>query len=209
MLPAPLNALSNAHVAPVVAPADDACSFIRSVIGTTRSANRPVDVLQPEEIGPGQISSISSGRSVTSSRPSLIALIAGLLVTATASIANANQLIPQNIEIFSTSKRPVHADPGRKQSTYHLDALSLLEQALSQDLPSDPDKAKALALERVAAMEQALQDDVENAVEGLSLATAYGLRQLPAIVFDKGRYVVYGVENLERAIIIYQDFKKS
>jgi len=142
--------------------------------------------------------------------PSLpkLACIAALVVLATAATARANQPLPHDIEIFSTSERPVHADPGQEVNTYQLDSLVSLEQSLSQDLPSDPDKAKALALQRVAAMEEVLQAQVENAAEGLSLATAYGIRQLPAIVFDKGQYVIYGVESLERAIAIYRDFKK-
>ena len=137
-----------------------------------------------------------------------LACLATLLVSAMASLANATQPMPQSIKIFSTSQRPVHAGPGLKQRTYHLDALNSLKQSLSQDLPSEPETAKALALKRIAKMEEALQADVENAVEGLSLATSYGLQQLPAIVFDNGQYVIYGVESLERAITIYQDFKK-
>ena len=134
-----------------------------------------------------------------------LALMAALVVSVAATATDASPRMPESIDVFTTSDRPVLREQQFQARLYLLDGLNALEHSLSQNLPSDPEKAKAIALKRLSVLEDALQIEVENAVEGLSLATSYGLRKLPAIVFDGGESVVYGVDRLDRAIAIYQD----
>lgn len=134
-----------------------------------------------------------------------LALMAAFVVSVAATTTDANPRMPESIEVFTTSDHAVHGAQRSHARLYLLDGLNALERSLSQDLPSEPEKAKAIALQRLSVLEDALQIEVEKAVEGLSLATSYGLRKLPAIVFDGGKSVVYGVDRLDRAIAIYQD----
>ena len=133
------------------------------------------------------------------------ALIAAFVVAVAVPATQANQRLPRSIDVFTTSDRPVRAGEQFQARMYLLDGLKALERSLSQGLPSTPEKAKAVALRRLNDLGDALQEKVDNAVEGLSLATSYQLRKLPAIVFDDGQSVVYGVDRLDRAIAIYRD----
>ncbi len=134
-----------------------------------------------------------------------IALMTALVVAVAVPTTRANPRMPRSIDVFTTSDRPVHTGEQAQASVYFLDGLNALEQSLGRGLPNDPDKAKTVALQRLNDLEDALQEKVENTLEGLSLATSYQLRKLPAIVFDEGQSVLYGVDHLDRAIAIYQD----
>lgn len=114
---------------------------------------------------------------------------------------------PRTIEVFIDSRTPVR---NNHQSTtvYRVDRIDWFQQALSKDLPSDPETAKQAALQRFQTMDAQISSELENAAKGLVQAMQYGIDRYPAIVFD-GHVVVYGVTDLKAAIQIYEQWSEE
>jgi len=118
------------------------------------------------------------------------------------------------IEVFTTSQYPIQNNTHRRapedsavhDRRYHLDRIKLLQQALSQGLPSDPKAAKQQVLLRLQSMDSALSHQLEHAGNGLAQAMAYGIDRMPAVVFD-GQAVVYGVTDIEDALLHYRQWR--
>lgn len=51
---------------------------------------------------------------------------------------------------------------------------------------------------------QAFAKRMRSAYDGHVKAMHYGLEKTPAIVFDRGKYVVYGSTNIRRALLLYR-----
>jgi|TARA_R110002094_G_C4888513_1_gene209519 integrating conjugative element protein (TIGR03757 family) len=83
-------------------------------------------------------------------------------------------------------------------TVYNIERIAHLQQALSKDLPSDPEKAKQLVLARFQRIDTQLSHELENAANGLVQAMQYGIDRYPAIVFD-GKAVVYGITDIRAA----------
>lgn len=114
---------------------------------------------------------------------------------------------PSLIEVFTTSDIPIDgATPG--STIFEIDGLAVLDQELSQGLPGDPEKAKGLALQRIDELGDTLRSRAEQAAEGLGRAHRYGIKKIPAVVFDGGRSVVYGLTDLGDAVDIYRQGSK-
>ena len=99
---------------------------------------------------------------------------------------------------FTLSSMPLRATG---TATVHvLDARDGYAEAFGADLPADPERALAEARRRMAtpAGRAALARIAEAAV-GNVLAGRLGIEKLPAVVVD-GRYVVYGVRDVARAV---------
>lgn len=101
---------------------------------------------------------------------------------------------PVSVEVFTDSNTPV-VSVGVTPTIYVMDAIAQLQHSLSEDLPTDPAKAKALALARLQRLSSDSSRDLENAATGLLRAQEYGLNRYPALVFD-GQAIVYGVTDL-------------
>ena len=94
---------------------------------------------------------------------------------------------------------------GIKVSLYNLDAAKALSRDLSQGLPANPEAAKTIMLERLHGQgSQALNQRYLAAYQGLIKSLNYGLDRYPAIVFNQGQAVVYGVTDLQEALAVYQ-----
>ncbi|MBK9130397.1 MAG: TIGR03757 family integrating conjugative element protein [Gammaproteobacteria bacterium] len=106
------------------------------------------------------------------------------------------------IEVFTDSTFQV-VSVSDNTTVYVMDRINQLQQALSEDLPSDPENAKQLVLARFQRMDAQLSSELENAAKGLAQAMQYGINRYPAIVFD-GDAVVYGVTDVTAATQIYQ-----
>jgi len=106
------------------------------------------------------------------------------------------------IEVFADSSLQIVSGNGHA-TVYLIDRIHKLQEALSIDLPADPESAKALALQRFQRMDSQLSRELENAAKGLVQATQYGIDRYPAIVFD-GQAVVYGLTDIRAATQIYQ-----
>lgn len=100
------------------------------------------------------------------------------------------------VEVFTLSTLPV--TNARGATVFYLDAVTQLEQQLSQDLPADPVQAQAEAARRISALGPQLQARVRAGADGLARAGQLGVQRIPAIVFD-GRSIVYGLLDVEAA----------
>jgi integrating conjugative element protein (TIGR03757 family) len=111
---------------------------------------------------------------------------------------------PQTIELFVDSTFP-EIKAVKNATVYRLDRIHVFQENLSRNLPSDPDDAKTLVLQRFQGMDRQLSRDLENAAKGLVKAMNYGIDRYPAVVFD-GRAVVYGVTDLDAAADHYRQW---
>lgn len=134
------------------------------------------------------------------------------LVLPLASIA-AESRMPSRIEIICDAAQPVEniavvqKQLGSRASIHYftIDAQARLDEALSKDLPADPEQARAIALKRIQALDRpGLAQELSESFEGLLLAQRYSINRYPAVVFDEGKSVVYGVTDLREAVRLYQ-----
>ena len=110
---------------------------------------------------------------------------------------------PRSIDIFTTSEFKIDRQD-IDATIFEIDGLAVLDDELSAGLPADPDGAKQLALQRISELGNALRSKAEQAAEGLSLAHRYDIKKIPAMVFDGGQSVIYGLTDLDQAIDIYR-----
>ena len=103
-----------------------------------------------------------------------------------------------DVVAFTLSSMPLRATGG---ATVHvLDARDAYAEAFGADLPGDPERALAEARRRMAtAAGRAALARIAEAAAGNVLAGRLGIEKLPAVVVD-GRYVVYGVRDVARAV---------
>ena len=115
------------------------------------------------------------------------------LVLAASPAAGAGDVVA-----FTLSSMPLRATG---TATVHvLDARDAHAAAFGADLPADPERALAEARRRVSSTEgRAALARMAEAAAGNVLAGRLGIEKLPAVVVD-GRYVVYGVRDVARAV---------
>ena len=89
------------------------------------------------------------------------------------------------------------------ETVYRVDGIARWQRALSQGLPADPERAKAIVMQRLQQADRPLTSELEQAAKGLWLAAQYGVDRFPALVFDGGA-VVYGVTDVQQALQLYQ-----
>ena len=99
--------------------------------------------------------------------------------------------------VFTLSSIPVRSDGA---AVVELDRRNRLAIAIGAGLPADPGKALAEARRRLTSPAgRDRQRDLAQAAAGNALAARLGIDRLPAVVVD-GRYAVYGVRDVGRAI---------
>ncbi len=127
-------------------------------------------------------------------------------------LANSTQApLPARIEVFTNGNHPVTntTTTGIPVQIHDLDAPAGLEEKLSAGLPSDPEQAKAIALDRLETLGAGqLAKMVNQAYEGDTQAMTYELVKIPAVVFDNGTSVIYGITSIEGAIRHYQAWRQ-
>ena len=103
-----------------------------------------------------------------------------------------------DVVAFTLSSMPMRAGVG---ATVHvLDARDGYAEAFGADLADDPERALAEARRRMATPAgRAALARIAAAAAGNALAGRLGIEKLPAVVVD-GRYVVYGVRDVARAV---------
>jgi integrating conjugative element protein (TIGR03757 family) len=91
---------------------------------------------------------------------------------------------------------------------YNLDAPAQLNQVLSQGLPGNIELAQHIVRQRLHQDgSAALNARYQNAYQALSTSLEYGLDRFPAIVFNHGQAVVYGVTDLAVAVQMFQQWQ--
>ena len=103
-----------------------------------------------------------------------------------------------DVVAFTLSSMPLRASGGVE--IHVLDARDGHAEAFGADLQGGPERALAEARRRVATPAgRAALERIASAAAGNALAGRLGIEKLPAVVVD-GRYVVYGVRDVARAV---------
>lgn len=120
---------------------------------------------------------------------------------------------PREIEIFTDENFPIAGietlrKSGAQITVYDLGAPQRVARALGAGLPGDPEQAKAAMRAKVDAMGM---DEIKRrfraAYTGLVQALNYRIERYPAVVFDRGDAVIYGVTDLSEALRQYRDWR--
>ena len=119
------------------------------------------------------------------------------------------------VEVFTTTAKGVQweleaeakaADQNIDLQVYELDGIQRFETQLSNNLPTDPDQSKQIAVQRIQQLDEQAIAAIQNAAVGLAKAMQYGVDRYPAIVFD-GEAVVYGLTDLSSALDHYRTWR--
>lgn len=119
---------------------------------------------------------------------------------------------PAAVEIFTDGTFPIRgidaaAKSGTRVTLFDLDAPKRWAAELNTELPGNPQAARTAAMAWIEAnggIEQAKRD-LQEAYAGHLKAFRYGIKKLPAIVFDGGASVIYGVKDLTEALDRYRN----
>lgn len=139
-------------------------------------------------------------------------LLLGTLTDPTWADQAAGAQEPRLIEVITDRAHPVTGVESRSDrlnvQVFDLDAPARLEAQLSEGLPNDPTTAARLARQRLEHLgRQRLATQFASAYAGLLKALAYGIERYPAVVFDGGDSVVYGVTDLDQALGYYRHWR--
>jgi len=139
-------------------------------------------------------------------KPTLHLFLVAVLFPALLQAASPSTSMPSSIEVFTNGRYPISGTGSASVPVqiYDLDAPDRLEDALSADLPLNPEQAKTIVLKRLNDLGAELADMVDQAYEGVTKAMSYELTKIPAIVFDDGVSVIYGISDINEAIKHYQ-----
>ena len=118
-----------------------------------------------------------------------------------------------NVDMFTAANSSISgkAHPRLHAATvtvYAVDGLTQFESALSHDLPTDADAAKAEALRRIGNLNEARIAMAKTAAMGLARAVQFGVDRYPAIVFNSAA-VIYGVTDLVEALQRYDAWREA
>ena len=144
----------------------------------------------------------------------IVFMLAAVIGFNRAHAASANQQAV-SVELLTTADRYLQweleaetkaADQNIDLQVYKLDGIQLFETQLSNNLPTNPDQSKQIALQRIQQLDKRAMAAVQNAAVGLAKAMQYGVDRYPAIVFD-GKAVVYGMTDLSIALDHYRTWQ--
>ena len=111
------------------------------------------------------------------------------------------------IEVFTDAEHPVVMAPGMRSrvTVYRVDALEDLKEQLAAGLPThDTQAALREAQHRLQRIAGSQRRALQATGTGLAKAVQYGIDRYPAIVFDQGRAVVYGLTHVDEALGMYR-----
>ncbi len=145
----------------------------------------------------------------------------GILALIVASVLGTPQLhavpanLPERIDVFYddsvslTGLEEVKSVLAGKATInlYNMNAPERIEHELGHGLPPDPEKSKRILMKRMQTIGiEQLKQRFVAAYQGVIKAQEYGIDLYPAIVFDDGASVVYGVVDLQEALNRYRDW---
>lgn len=144
----------------------------------------------------------------------LLWLVLGSLTRLAPAEQNATGPDPQRVEVITDRSHPfTGAEPNAarlKVQGFDLELPAQLETQLGEGLPSDPTVAARVARQRLESLgRQPLATRFANAYAGLLKALDYGIDRYPAVVFDGGESVVYGVTDLDEALGYYRRWRQQ
>ncbi len=99
---------------------------------------------------------------------------------------------------------------GIKVSVYDLTAGDRMADAMSNGLIGPDNNALKQVQQRIAAIgRKQFEAQLKQAFQAIIQSVAYELDRHPAVVFNQGEAVVYGVTDLQTAVDYYQRWKAS
>ncbi len=154
-------------------------------------------------VKPGRINSpLTQGRSM--------ARVVGGFLSFLLALSVPQAFALESVEVFTDSVPfPVTtANPGVTVEVHDLSAQQKFLDELGQGLPgNNPALAKEMAVGRLDA--PGFRQRLADATAGAMLANRYGIAKIPAIVFDRGAAVAYGLTDVNQAIQLYQRWKET
>lgn len=115
-------------------------------------------------------------------------------------------LVAAEIWVMTDSRHPV-ASARTADRLILLDAAQDIENELAARLPSDQQQAVALVQQRLSDDGNGLQQRLREAYRGVIDAWSLGVETVPAVIVDQ-RYVVYGITDLEQALILVERYRE-
>ena len=138
-----------------------------------------------------------------------------LLMSMFSFIFNVCSAEPPFIEVITSDAYPVSGIKsvqrhGYLVNVYNLDDGKRLVAEIGKHLPKNQDAAKKALEKRFKKMgDAAIKQQFMQAYHGVILSTQYGLTRYPAVVFEQGQSVIYGVTNLDQAVNLYRLWQRQ
>lgn len=137
-----------------------------------------------------------------------------LMVCFMSALPAYSQESTQLVEVFVNKPRPnknldFKNRDGRyiEVVVYDLSGPEIFEEFLSQGLVpgQTQEQVTNMVMDRVGGLdEKYMEEHVLMAYQGLLKATQYEITKIPAVVFNNGESVIYGVSDIQKAILIHQ-----
>lgn len=135
--------------------------------------------------------------------------IKNLLVVLALSLPLSVSAEPTQIEVFVEQPLSTPVIPNTKISIFDLSQVEAV-RATSPKFPADPLIAKGMAEKWLTSSEgKQYISTLKLAYAGRIKMVTYGVLKLPAIVFDNGKYVIYGTTDLLQAVQDYDEFRRK
>jgi len=147
-----------------------------------------------------------------------ISLLATTLLLGAPLTRAAPAHLPERIDIFYDDSVSLTGLEAVKETLagrtaihlYDMNAPERVEDELGHGLPPDPERSKRILMERMQAIGiEALKRRFVAAYQGVIKSQEYGIDRYPAIVFDDGASVVYGVADLQEALNRYREWSRQ
>lgn len=113
------------------------------------------------------------------------------------------------IEMFVDQPVAIPSIPNTNVVVYDLSKVHRLESNLPR-FAADPATSKTLAKKWIASdVGQAHIRSLQDAYRGHEQMVKYSLQKIPAIIFEQGKYAIYGTTDLSLAVREYDAFLKQ
>jgi integrating conjugative element protein (TIGR03757 family) len=95
-------------------------------------------------------------------------------------------------------------------NVYNLDDGKRLVKSLARNLPPNQAAAKRQLLNRFDRLGKSrVRAQFMQAFQGQIISARYGIRRFPAVIFDHGQAVIYGVTDLQTVLRRYVSWRKN
>ena len=116
------------------------------------------------------------------------------------------------VDVFTTVAFPIEPEETGETSAdvrqYDLDGVAKFERRLAHGIPSDPEGAKKVVLERIGSFTAADSSNLRSAANGIALAVQLGVERVPAMVFNR-EAVIYGDRRIADALSRYRAWRSE
>ena len=127
--------------------------------------------------------------------------------------ANAIEQEQPYIEVITSDEFPAAGindliKHGIEVKLYNFDDGKRMIKKLEAGLPNSEEAAKKAMQQRIKSMGNAtLKKLFTDAYQAVIIGTKHGITRFPAVVFDRGESVVFGVTDIPHALALYHQWK--